>query len=999
MKAPDGLYRLVDRFDQNRDAYRSGRYNETQARVEFIDPLFELLGWDINNRNGAPEAYKDIVHEDAIKVGGAHKAPDYGFRVGGVRKFFVEAKKPSVNLRDDVGPAFQLRRYAWSAKLPVSILTDFEEFAVYDTRVTPDKKDAAATARLQIHSFEQYPDAWEEIAGVFSKEAVLGGSLDAYAEKAKGKRGTATVDAVFLKEIESWRETLARDLALRNPDLSQRELNYAVQITIDRIIFLRMTEDRGIEDYGRLQALLNGQHVYGRLRDLYRQADERYNSGLFHFQQEKGRGESHDTLTPKLTFGDTSLKGIIKSLYYPDSPYEFSVLPIEVLGQVYEQFLGKVIELSPNRAVKIEEKPEVRKAGGVYYTPKYIVDYIVEHTVGKLVEGKRPGARGGVSKLRIVDPACGSGSFLIGAYEYLLDWHRDRYIEDGPEKHRNELYQGPGGEWRLTTTEKKRILLNNIYGVDIDPQAVEVTKLSLLLKVLEGESSESLVSQLSMFRERALPDLSNNIKCGNSLVGPDFYDTQQLSLLVEEDYYRINVFDWKEAFPDILLEDQSGFDAVIGNPPYVRMEAFVGLKRYFSANYAVHDERTDLYAYFIEMGLRLLTHNGLFSMIVSNKFVKAKYGTPLRNHVTEVATPIGIVDFAGLPVFENATVRTLVMTLRKDMGTGEFLAYSPPSNMGTFSRVRGGTLSVAQMVGLGDYEVDWSRWKNNEWSFAPIKVQSVLEKLLDSSERLSEWLDVPICYGVKSGLVDAFVLDTACAEALKSRSCSKCADVIRPYVVGREVLRYAPVNTGSNLIYTYHGIDLSSCDAIQNHLEQYRSRLEARATQQEWFELQQPQQRYVELMAHPKIIYPDIARKCRFTIDEEGHICGDTSFAIPLADNRLLSLLNSRLAYFYFREVCAALEGASDKYLRFKLQYVANFPIPRSIADNSGNDLKHLAKLMLVLHRQAASAKTDYDRNVIQHQINATDRRIDQLVYEMYGLTDEEIAVVEESVS
>ncbi len=169
MNAPDDLYRLVERFDQNRDAYKSGRYNETQSRVEFIDPLFELLGWDINNRGGAPEAYKDIVHEDAIKVGGAHKAPDYGFRVGGVRKFFVEAKKPSVNLRDDIGPAFQLRRYAWSAKLPVSILTDFEEFAVYDTRVTPDKKDAAATARLQIHSFEQYPDAWDEIAGVFSK--------------------------------------------------------------------------------------------------------------------------------------------------------------------------------------------------------------------------------------------------------------------------------------------------------------------------------------------------------------------------------------------------------------------------------------------------------------------------------------------------------------------------------------------------------------------------------------------------------------------------------------------------------------------------------------------------------------------------------------------------------------------------------------------------------------------------------------------------------------
>ena len=226
------------------------------------------------------------------------------------------------------------------------------------------------------------------------------------------------------------------------------------------------------------------------------------------------------------------LKDIFKDLYYPDSPYEFSVLPADILGHIYEQFLGKVIRLTPAHRAVVEEKPEVRKAGGVYYTPTYIVDYIVKHTVGKLIEGKTPNQ---VSKLRVLDPACGSGSFLLGAYQRLLDWHLAWYSENEPEKHRKgrktKIFQGPGGDWRLTTAEKKRILLNNIYGVDIDLQAVEVTKLSLLLKVLEGENEETLGKNLRLFHERALPDLGQNIKCGNSLIGPNFYENRQLSLI------------------------------------------------------------------------------------------------------------------------------------------------------------------------------------------------------------------------------------------------------------------------------------------------------------------------------------------------------------------------------------------------------------------------------------------------------------------------------------
>ena len=358
--APQEVFELVERFGHNVETYKSISYNETQLRREFLDPFFEALGWDVGNTQGYAEAYKDVIHEDAIKVGGATKAPDYGFRIGGMRKFFLEAKKPSVDIRGDTHPAYQLRRYAWSAKLPLSILSDFEEFAVYDCRIKPVKTDHAATARTLYFKYTEYADRWDEIASIFSRKAVLKGSFDQYVESSKAKKGTAEVDAAFLNEIESWRKVLARNLALRNPELTQRELNFAVGRTIDRIIFLRICEDRGVEEYGQLMALQNGTQTYDRLRQLFHRADERYNSGLFHFQEEKSRPDPPDAFTLGLTIDDNPLKNIIKSLYYPESPYEFSVLSADILGQVYEQFLGKVIRLTPRHRAVVEDKPEAK---------------------------------------------------------------------------------------------------------------------------------------------------------------------------------------------------------------------------------------------------------------------------------------------------------------------------------------------------------------------------------------------------------------------------------------------------------------------------------------------------------------------------------------------------------------------------------------------------------------------------------------------------------------
>ncbi|NUN96551.1 MAG: N-6 DNA methylase, partial [Candidatus Omnitrophica bacterium] len=652
MPVPEELVQLTERFAENLDAYRSGLYKEAQLRQEFLDPFFKLLGWDVDNVEGSAEAYKDVIHEDSIKVGGGTEAPDYCFRIGGTRKFFVEAKKPSVYVKEEIPPAFQLRRYAWSAKLPLSILTDFEEFAVYDCRIKPVKTDKASTARIFYCTFREYQEHWDWIASIFTKEAIRKGSFDRFAESTKTKRGTAEVDRAFLEEIEGWREQLARNVLLRNPGLSQRDLNFAVQKIIDRIVFLRICEDRGIEPYGRLRAFAEGAGIYERLGVAFHEADERYNSGLFHFRREKDRNEPPDELTPRLQVDDKILKEILRTLYYPESPYEFSVLPVDILGQVYEQFLGKVIVLkSPTRA-EVEEKPEVRKAGGVFYTPTYIVDYIVKHTLGPFLEGRGPeDIRAGA--LRVLDPACGSGSFLLGAYQYLLDWHRDWYNANGPEKWsrgKNPRLVQTGslapraaarGEsrengWRLTLPERKRILLDHIFGVDIDPQAVEVTKLSLLIKVVEGETGESLENQRTIYHERALPDLGANIKCGNSLIGPDIYRGRQMEMFDEEELYRINAFDWRREFPSAIAS--GGFQAVIGNPPY-GASLTEDMRSYLSRMFEATSRDLDSYCLFIEQALKLAEGGGRISMIVPTGWYSGAKFSLLRRYVSTHSDP------------------------------------------------------------------------------------------------------------------------------------------------------------------------------------------------------------------------------------------------------------------------------------------------------------------------------------------------------------------------
>jgi len=1037
MPAAETILSLIERFEFHRQAYVLGKYNETQLRREFVDKFFSALGWDVDNNKGFSEKYKEVMHEEPVRIRGTTLFFDYTFRIGGVRKFLVETKKPSVRIKDDAEAALQIRRYAWNQKLPLSILTNFEEFAIYDCRIKPENGDAASKARIEYFTYKEYPEKWDWLVSIISPGSILRGSFDKYAETTKGKRGTASVDDDILAEIEQWRDALAKNIALRNPSLTVEELNSIVQRTIDRVLFLRICEDRGIEEYETLHKLQDGEQVYERLCQLFRSADDKYNSGLFHFQQEPDWDESPDTLSLTVAIDDKILKGIIKRLYFPDSQYEFSLIPPAILGHVYEQFLGKVIRLTEGHQAKVEYKPEVKKAGGVFYTPQYIVEYIVKHTVGELVKDKTPRQ---VSKLRILDPACGSGSFLIGAYQYLLDWHHDWYIanlvpvfkeknsatdptvlallpDQAPKKKKSAatidlpIYKSGSGkevrlsehmrsDWKLTTVEKKRILLNNIFGVDIDQQAVEVTKLSLLLKVLEEENQETVSKQLTITAERALPSLDHNIKCGNSLIGWDILTPE----MPADEVKRINPFDWEKEFAPVMAA--GGFDTVIGNPPYVRQETLgPEFKDYAKKHYETFAGTADLYVYFFEKGHALLRKNGYFGMICSNKFMKVKYGKNLRKYLLRRTTIIEIVDFGELPVFQNAsTFPAIFLTQNSTIGNQQF-RYSPIKTL-QFTSLEEEIKKIGKIF-------DETSISREYWTLSENSEFFIIDKMIKNGVKLGQYLKSGIFRGVLTGLNKAFIMDEDVKDKI-TRGDQNSKSLIFPFLNGDDIRRYRIDYKKQYVILIKKGwTKINSRDAankwnwfkenypaIATHLEKFKQEAEVRNDLGDfWWELRACD--YYEGYAKNKIIWPEIAKESRFTYDNQQYYLNKTGFFTSTDDLYLLGLLNSKLIWLFLKRTCSVL-GDADKRGRLLQQkiYVEQIPI-RTINPNNPADIDHHDRLvtlvtqMLDLNKKLQDARLEQEKTMLSRQIEATDAAIDKLVYELYGLTEEEIAVVE----
>ena len=612
---------LVQTYSNNYLQFQRATYNETQVRVDFVNRLFKLLGWDVDNERGLPQHLREVTHEATVVVeeDGVHrsKKPDYSFKVGTEVLYFLETKKPAVNLTIDAAPAFQLRRYGWSGNLKVSVLTNFTDLYIYDCSVRPREGDDIGIAMIAHYHFDEYVERFEEIYNMLSKEAVLTGQFEHHFGNIQGALRREPFDQYFLDQIRTWRMMLGEDILRNNPNVDAETLNIFVQRVLNRTIFLRICEDRCFENYESLKAIA----TYQDLRTMFAAADQKYDSGLFELLEED-----------RLTVSDSVIIEIFQSLYYPNNSYEFGVIDPYIIGQIYELFLDETLVIRENGHIETQEKPEVVDSQGAVNTPKNITDIIIEETLRPLYENKTPEE---VAQYRIADICCGSGNFLLSAFEYIVNYHIEYYRNHDREnaERRGDIYQLAGSTNYILSYEKKRsILKNNIFGVDIDPLAVEVSKFSLLLKALENSSLEEAEAFHQRTNQRILPNLDENIKNGNSLVNMAYARFDRSVYLNVSLMNKLKMFDWNAEFGN------RKFDAIIGNPPYIRVQNMVHYSReeydFYKSSHSPYvtaqTDTLDKYYLFIEKGLALLNDGGMLGYIVPHKFMNIKSGAKLR---------------------------------------------------------------------------------------------------------------------------------------------------------------------------------------------------------------------------------------------------------------------------------------------------------------------------------------------------------------------------------
>jgi adenine-specific DNA-methyltransferase len=992
---------LVNDFKANENHYLNPSYSEADVRNDFINKFFIALGWDVRHESQKNPYEQEVRVEKAVQIAKAQKRADYSFSIAPnfrTVKFFVEAKKPSHGLANK-DYYFQTARYGWNASTPIAALTDFEEFHIIDCRFRPDINDALNYKISQFH-YSDYADKekFSEIYWLFSREAVIDNSIEKYVDalpkprgkKAKGlKAAVQSIDESFLEELDEIRNDLAKSFKKNNTHLSSEELTEATQRTIDRLVFIKFLEDKLIEPDHYVSEFGGRRKAWEDFLIDSRKLDAKYNGVVF----KKSIIDSKSTIEPD----DKTFSAICEELSHENTPYNFDAIPIHILGSIYERFLGKVVNATDKR-VTIEEKPEVRKAGGVYYTPQYIVNYIVDNTVGKLIDGKTPKE---IAKMRFADIACGSGSFLITVFERLLDYHKRWYIEN-PEQAKKDGCILVEGVYHLSLKQKTKILLNNVYGVDIDQQAVEVTQLSLYLKLLEDETTATANDTWVLFKEQLLPDLNKNIVCGNSLIGTDILNpTSFLPFSKGEDEggvgrineLKLKPMDFETVFPEVTKS--GGFDAIVGNPPWGVSFSEVELNYLRNKFNEIIVRMIDSFMYFTKQSLSLLKSTGRFGYILPDVLLYQTDNEKLREYLLQNYSIEQILNLGD--VFDKVIRPSCII-----------ISNSTKSNDSTkvldLTDIKKKDKSYKTLVESKAFEVVqafFSTLPSHNFVTRNIDNFKILEKINKSSvHELSDFIDEDgIQRGVSPDLKKAFIVDS---KTIKNENLEK--DILKPVLTGGVHLkRYLIEKDDLWLIYSNRKTDIKKYPNIRNFIDRNKNEItcvEVKQKKHSIYSLHRAREENIFLKAQ-KIIGVITEDEIVATIDEERNYYTDGLYLFAVKkdiDARyILGIINSSLFVFLYRTICME----SGRVLaQVKPTILERLPI-RVIDSNNKIEYDIYQKMIslvdqiLTAKKLLQQAKTESDKSYLERKCETLDKQIDEIVFQLYGLTEEEKKIVE----
>ncbi len=929
----------VEEFEKNKAILTKKGHGETNIRSNYIDIMFKALGWNMKSHY---EVVREFSQRDKATDGGTKKV-DYAFKINGKLKFFIEAKEASVDLEKDKSAIFQAKRYAYSSngKAPIVILTDFEEFRVFNVIKAP-LMDNTDRELLKSHTmrYTDYLEKWDLLWDTFSREAVENGSLD----KLRGEidKNTKTMDVDFLEQITNWRETLAKNIAIRNENLKVDEINEAVQRILDRLVFIRNLEDREIEPENTLlDKTKKSENIYKSLIPIFNSLDSTYNGLLFkkHFSED-------------IEVDDKTIHDIIRQMSYPVSPFQFDVIEPEILGRIYEKFLGSKIRLTDSHRAKIEEKIEVRKAGGVYYTPEYIVEYIVKNTVGKKVEGLTPEE---IKKIKIIDPACGSGSFLIGAYAYLLDYHQKWYTVNQKDKtYQADWYKTKDGEIKVSLEKRGDILNNNIFGVDIDKEATEVAIMSLYLKMLD-DGFDKGERDLFFVKGSILPDMVNNIKCGNSLITFDIYDGKFEFSRDEEK--KLNPFDWHEEF--FKPFSISGFDCVIGNPPYVfgRDWKQLGIsdfqKKYLGEKYKSSPYQLDMFSIFMEKSYLLGSSDSYIGQIVPNVWLTNTYSKSTREYILSNSKDL-IITVVPKNVFPGITVDTIVYTAQKGTPNEIFKI-----------------CSIENMIYKEKFNLPVEKFINGEQpistSLSP-EEYNLLSKIQNDSITLSDLADItrgvhPYRIGGYGQSAFSNGQQTEKDVKLRPYNSKEMKDGYRPFIYGKDLKRFTPTSEND---YIKYGPWL------------------AEPRQSSFFEGDRIYSRKI------------LGERLVITVETRNTVADQQVYITKPKDNKispyyLAAILGSRMMAYFIRNY---YDEGSDAFPQIKVSQLKSLPIKMTDKDNEKKIIENIISIMKE-NEFLAKVTMEQVKQQSLRKISYLENQIDEIIYKIYRISDNEKQFIE----
>lgn len=998
--AYERLAALLVEFSTIAATHSLQKQSEQHART-WIERMFSIFGWNPADPGEVIQEFQ-IAGREARRSRGTgerhHTRPDYALVVNGLRMFYLDAKKFAVNLETDMNAAFQIRTYGWSAGMRLGYICDFEELGIYDTRIKPRQNDDARVARVLYLRHDQYLENFDTLWEYLSREAVMDGSLARMHPDDRLPKGTTSLDQEFEAFLTEWRLEIARLIVRQEEIRDMRIVSAAAQRILDRILFIRFCEEIGLEETGTVNSLgSRGDFWPDFAEENERRWRHVYDGILFpHSEEDDPTGVEHHLL--RFSIKGRVFRKMIENLYYPN-PYRFDAIPLETLGGVYERYLGKQLRLVGGKVVD-EYKPEYQRSKGAVYTPAWVVGRVVDRALGPLLDGADPER---ILSLRILDPACGSGSFLLGVYTHLetriLDWCRKRGEHKGPYA----TYDSRG--WRLTPTAARRIIDYCLFGVDIDAEAVEIARMSLALRYVERTAIDGPDEPSDMLR-----GIGRNIRHGNALVEPDILglgiDAERLMDLVP--------FDWRhERHGFGAVMNEGGFNAVVGNPPYIEVKRYrewlPDMYRYLksSGRYETAAQgKTDIAMPFVELGVRLLRPGGRLGFIVQNRFFRTDYGEHTRRWLRREKLLAEIEDFRDLQIFPKRTTYTAILALQRGSEAFRYRTFDSTHDAETGQPCLDARINVS--------EID-----DTVWAFDQPDLMRLHRDLRGKFGALGDHAGVEIIVGLQVLWGQAYQFRLVdmdeklfFGENADGRRYYLNTATMRPMCRNRAFYPFRPDNADVWVIFPYEIENgeareirwkeleerfRKTADYLKERRRDIKKAVECFPEPDRWHLYRYPKN-LVE-QARRKVLFPSTIEDTIAAVDSDGTIYQDNVriqgmvFSDPDVDlTTVAAIMNSSL----FSALARLKAAPNDSgWRQFNRQFAGLVPFPMNAVRDTkfARPIAELAEKIGRLQAQALKPSSEGAMAAVEAALDHCWRQLDERVCDLYELDAEQRAV------